>query len=237
MTIPAPNAANPPSILRQRMQTLAQPLGNDETQDSLEIVVFSLGDKVQRKEYPNDESALDSSPANQKSVLSTSHFSSGQYAFETAQVREVFLVTDASQIAKLPGTPPWVRGILNVRGHILAVLDLQKLFGLPEPETVFEAPVLIVRGDVVTETALAVKQEGSGADNAVRLEPVAVGDVALATTGVAGVQLLPRTQLETGHALEGTPGASYLRGLTQNGIALLDASLLLSDVKLVVHAE
>ncbi len=49
-----------------------------------------------------------------------------RYAFETSQVREVFAVADATQIVALPGTPPWMQGILNVRGHILAVLDLKR---------------------------------------------------------------------------------------------------------------
>ncbi len=142
-------------------------------------------------------------------------------------MREVFSVADASQIAMLPGTPSWVRGILNVRGRILAVLDLQKLFGLPQQETVADAPVLILRGEVLTEAALKEENEST----------LEAGDVALATNGVVGVRILPRAKLETGHALDGTPGARYLRGLTQDGIALLDAALLLSDVQLVVQAE
>lgn len=198
------------SPLRQRTQNLARPLQEDETQDNLEIVVFRLG-------------------ARSEEATNTT-VKSGLYAFETAQVREVFPIADASVIATLPGTPPWVRGILNVRGHILAVLDLQKLFGLPSTEAI-NAPVLILRGE---NTLTAITHE----ENAVSShQAMTTTDVALATTGVTGVQLLPRAQLETGHALDGTPGARYLRGLTQDGIALLDAALLFSDAQLTVQSE
>jgi purine-binding chemotaxis protein CheW len=215
--VPLPLVAS--QVLRTRMQTLAQPLLEDEARDSLEIVVFSLGDA------PTGEEANTEKPNAPVA---------GQYAFETAQVREVFPVPDATQIARLPGTPPWVRGILNVRGRILTVLDLQHLFGLPEHEAVSGAPVLILRGEVTAETAAETGGEaGVSAADAI----VQASDVALATNGVTSVHMLPRAQLETGHALEGTPGARYLRGLTQDGIALLDAALLLSDVQLVVQAE
>ena len=209
------SASTSDNSLRRRMQTLAQPLLADETEDSLEIVVFSLGNALKENAAGNHDEA--SAPG----------VAFSQYAFETSQVREVFPVPDSLQIAMLPGTPLWVRGILNVRGRILAVLDLKRLFGLPEQETVAGAPVLILRGEVLAEAA-------SKAENESILE---AGDVALATNGVIGVRILPRTQLETGHALDGTPGARYLRGLTQDGIALLDAALLLSDVQLVVQAE
>jgi purine-binding chemotaxis protein CheW len=212
---------NPESsqMLRQRRKTLAQPLQADETEDSLEIVVFSLSGDLSLQKSLEADSETKPLPlqANDGGLPPTS----GLYAFETLQVREVFPVADASHIAILPGTPPWVRGILNVRGRILAVLDLQQLFGLPQQETLAEAPVLILRGDTISE----------------KEETLQIGDVALATNGVAGVRILPRTQLETGHALDGTAGARYLRGLTQDGIALLDAGLVLSDMQLVVQAE
>ncbi|WP_043238375.1 chemotaxis protein CheW [Stutzerimonas azotifigens] len=43
----------------------------------------------------------------------------------------VALVMPLSQYTPLPGTPPYVLGIVNVRGRIVSVLDLRVLFELP----------------------------------------------------------------------------------------------------------
>lgn len=214
MTTDSSNAQSNTSssaILRERMVRLAAPLQNESLQGGLEIVVFWLAGE--------------------------------RYAFETAQVREVFAVSDAAQIVALPGTPPWMQGILNVRGHILAVLDLQLLFGLPShsPEeapastvltdTDAPPPVLILRGDLMPS---ASSQE-TGREESTSYS--GSGDVALATAGVEDVRLLPAMHLEGGYALEGTPGARYLSGLTQEGITLLDARSLFEDVQLLVQSE
>src|SRR5688572_7065199 len=52
-----------------------------------------------------------------------------RYAIETRYVREVYPLKD---LTPLPCTPPFVLGIVNVRGRILPVVDLKKFFDLPE---------------------------------------------------------------------------------------------------------
>src|SRR4051794_29498302 len=51
------------------------------------------------------------------------------YALENRYVQEVYPLKD---LTPLPCTPPFVLGIVNVRGHVLPVLDLKKFFDLPE---------------------------------------------------------------------------------------------------------
>jgi len=51
------------------------------------------------------------------------------YAIETNWVREVYPLRE---FTSLPGTPPFVLGIIHVRGQILSVLDLKKFFDLPD---------------------------------------------------------------------------------------------------------
>lgn len=43
-----------------------------------------------------------------------------------AALRELVPVTDLTFV---PGTPDWVRGVLNLRGQVLPVYDLNRLFG------------------------------------------------------------------------------------------------------------
>ena len=52
-----------------------------------------------------------------------------KYAVESSFVREVYPFREFTPI---PGAPPFVLGIINVRGHIVSVVDLKKFFGLPE---------------------------------------------------------------------------------------------------------
>ena len=59
-------------------------------------------------------------------LLEILEFSLGQerYAFQTSFVREVFPLTE---ITPLPGLPPHVLGVVNVRGRILSVMDIRRL--------------------------------------------------------------------------------------------------------------
>lgn len=34
-------------------------------------------------------------------------------------------------VTRVPGTPPWVKGVANWRGRILGILDLRELLGVP----------------------------------------------------------------------------------------------------------
>ena len=55
------------------------------------------------------------------------------YAMDVMQVREVRRYSD---IAPVPGAPSYVLGIINLRGHVVAVLDTRERFGLmPMPVT------------------------------------------------------------------------------------------------------
>ena len=134
------------------------------------------------------------------------------YGLETVQVREVLT---AREITPLPCTPPWVSGILNVRGRILTVVDLRPVFGLAN-DGASATSVLIVRGDA----------------------PDGSGDVALAVDEVVGVRVLAESAIEPPHALGGAENsARYVRGVTAEGLALLDAAQILADPRLVVQDE
>ncbi len=50
------------------------------------------------------------------------------YGIEAAFVREVYPL---KEFTPLPGVPPFVLGIANVRGQILSIIDLKSFFDLP----------------------------------------------------------------------------------------------------------
>jgi purine-binding chemotaxis protein CheW len=56
------------------------------------------------------------------------------FAINVFQVREVL---DLTPVTKVPTAPPYLRGVVNVRGKAIPVVDLRCKFGLPPaPDTV-----------------------------------------------------------------------------------------------------
>ncbi len=47
------------------------------------------------------------------------------------QVQHIWGIRILERLTRVPGAPPFYRGIINVRGHITTVLDLRPLFDLP----------------------------------------------------------------------------------------------------------
>ena len=64
-----------------------------------------------------------------------------RYGVETRFVREVVRLTD---YARLPAAPPFLVGVVNLRGEILALIDLRTFFNLPAADLTDLARVLVL---------------------------------------------------------------------------------------------
>ncbi|MFA6770560.1 MAG: chemotaxis protein CheW [Bacteroidales bacterium] len=51
------------------------------------------------------------------------------YAFETKYISEVLLIKN---ITPIPGTPPFVAGVINIRGRIVSAINLKSLLNMGE---------------------------------------------------------------------------------------------------------
>src|SRR5262249_50027980 len=72
--------------------------------------------------------------------------SAGVYGFEGRYVREILVVPD---ITFVPSVPPFVLGVINLRGDVESVFDVRQVLGLPEsPITRASRIVLAKVGDV-----------------------------------------------------------------------------------------
>lgn len=70
---------------------------------------------------------------------------SGQdFCIEVQFVREVRAWT---HITRLPGARPYVRGVLNMRGTVLPVIDLAARLGLPDVDVNANPAIVIVRAE------------------------------------------------------------------------------------------
>lgn len=130
------------------------------------------------------------------------------YALESRFVREVHVLRD---LTPLPGTPPFVRGIINVRGQMTAVFDLKEFFGLPPKGLTELSRVLVAQAPNL--------ELGFLADSVVGAK----------TLLVSQIQSAPPT-------LDGA-SADYVRGVTENRLIILDGTKILDDPRLIVNEE
>lgn len=133
---------------------------------------------------------------------------SERYALESRHVQEVHPLRD---LTPLPCTPPFILGIVNVRGRILPVVDLKKFFDLPERGLTDLHRIILVRGH--------------------GLELGLLADVIVGVRSVAADSLQPSLPTLTGIR------ADYLKGISEERLVVLDLERLLSDPKIIVHED
>ncbi len=64
-----------------------------------------------------------------------------EYGLDILVVREIIGVID---ITPLPRTPDYVKGVINLRGKIIPVIELRKRFGMPTVEYTDETCIIVV---------------------------------------------------------------------------------------------
>jgi purine-binding chemotaxis protein CheW len=131
---------------------------------------------------------------------------SESYAIESAWVAEVFPLTG---LTRLPGTPPFVLGIVNMRGEIVSVVDLRKFFDLPAQGLTDLNRVIVLQSREMVFGILADRVEGVRTVDAERLQ--------------SGLPTLTDRRRD------------YLRGIADGRLVVLDAAALLADPRMVVN--
>ncbi len=131
-----------------------------------------------------------------------------KYALETAFISEVYPL---KELTPLPCTPEFVLGIVNVRGKILSVVDIKKLFGLPAKGLTDLNKLLIVHA--------ASMEIGILADQIVGIRSISPLEVMTSLPTLTGIR------------------AEYLRGVTRDRVVILDVKRLLSDRSILLHRE
>jgi purine-binding chemotaxis protein CheW len=128
------------------------------------------------------------------------------YGVETRYVRDVFPL---AELVRLPGIPPFVLGIVNVRGRILSVVDLGILFDLPS------------RGIGEYDRVIALRDGEM--------------EFGLLGTAILGLRRILRGSLQPFLPTLTGIREKYLIGVSPERMAVLDAARILSDPNMVVH--
>lgn len=78
------------------------------------------------------------------------------FALDISKVREVM---DFTTMTKVPGTPEFMRGVINLRGSVVPVVDLRLKFGMSKAEKTVNTCIIIAEvpldGDATVIGALA----------------------------------------------------------------------------------
>jgi len=128
------------------------------------------------------------------------------YGIESSFVQETYPLRDLTPI---PGTPPFVLGIINVRGKIVSILDIRKFFDLPEKGLTDLNKVLILNGHNM--------------------------EFGLLADAVLGVRKIRANELQASLPTLTGIREQYLKGVTKERFVILDAEKLLADKKIIVH--
>ena len=73
------------------------------------------------------------------------------FAFDVAKVREILELTS---IAKVPQTPDYMRGVINLRGSVVPVVDLRLNFGMQSTEKTVNTCIIVVEVNLDGETII-----------------------------------------------------------------------------------
>lgn len=130
------------------------------------------------------------------------------YGIESRFIREVYPLRDYTP---LPGVPPFVLGLVNVRGRIISVVDIKKFFEMPEKGISDLNKVIIINDDYM--------EFGILADAILGVRTMDVGDLSPPLPTLTGIR------------------EEFLRGVTGERMVILDAARILTDKNIVVHQE
>lgn len=129
-----------------------------------------------------------------------------EYAIGILKVKEII---EYDTVTTVPKTPRWVRGVINLRGAVVPVVDLGLKFGLEERSVTKTTCIVIVEGQVEGQSTLM----GVMADAVSQVMDIAAGDVQEVPTFGTRIRV------------------DYLQGMAQLGkkfVLLLDIDKVLS---------
>lgn len=115
-----------------------------------------------------------------------------EYAVEILRVKEII---EYDNLTRVPGMPPAVRGVINLRGRVVPVIDLALRFGLPE--------------SVITPRSCIVMVEIGTGESAIVM--------GIITDAVSEVLDLATDQMQPPPSFGTSVGAEYLDGMAETG--------------------
>lgn len=175
--------------------------GTDSSQDKTAIAILEARARALARPAPQKN-------AEETAELLLFRLAYETYGIETAFVREVYPL---KELTPLPCVPPFVAGIVNVRGQVLSVIDLKYFFQLP--------------GQGISDLNKVIILSNSDMEFGI------LADAILEVCSVAS------SEMQAGMATLTGVREQYLKGIMPEGHVVLDALKLLTDSRIVVREE
>jgi purine-binding chemotaxis protein CheW len=129
-----------------------------------------------------------------------------QYCFEADFLKEVLMLKDLTSI---PGVPPFIQGIINIRGQVMSLMSLRKFLELKETGIPEQNKIMIVAHKGLEIGILVDRING--------IFPVATSGIDPAPVHLSG------------------QGSEFVKGITREGIIVLDCAALLESKKILIQ--
>jgi purine-binding chemotaxis protein CheW len=136
------------------------------------------------------------------------------YGIELSHIREIHALME---FTPLPSTPAFVLGLVNVRGQILSIINIKKLFDLPE------------KGLTDLNKVIIVHAHHDSYHPSYQMELGILADAILGVRSIAREELHPALPTLTGIRAE------YLKGITKDPLVVLDVEKILGDESILVN--
>jgi purine-binding chemotaxis protein CheW len=107
-----------------------------------------------------------------------------EYSVSILQVQEIKRITD---ITRVPHTPEYIKGVINLRGSVLPVIDLKKRLNLPQQVSTEDTRIIIVKVDELS--------------------------VGMIVDAVSEVMTINQENIDSPDVVAGSVAASYLSGV------------------------
>lgn len=73
------------------------------------------------------------------------------FGVDVARAREILGYVP---VTKVPQTPPFMLGVINLRGSVVPVIDLRRKFGMPAAERTVDTCIIVIEIDMDGETSI-----------------------------------------------------------------------------------
>lgn len=124
-----------------------------------------------------------------------------EYGVSILQVQEIKRITE---ITRVPHTPDYIKGVINLRGSVLPVIDLKKRLNLPQQAPTEDTRIIIVK-----------------------VEELSIGMV---VDAVSEVLTISQQHVDSPEVVAGSVSANYLSGVGK----LEDRLLILLNLEAII---
>jgi purine-binding chemotaxis protein CheW len=128
-----------------------------------------------------------------------------QYCLEFSLVREVLVL---KELTVIPGVPSFIQGIINVRGQVMSLMNLRKFLEIKESGLTEQNKIIIVQHRGV--------------------------EIGILVDRVSGMLSVAEKEIDGALPNFGGRGAEFIKGITPQGVIVIDFAALLESKKILV---